>query len=116
MSAPKIPLDERLWEKVDKQTDGCWALEAYRKNGYPTIWLNGKDVYAHRAVYEMMVGPIPVGHHIHHICENRNCVKPQHLEALSPDIHGRMKHNRLKVSLPFYSEREMSECLGLGLA
>jgi hypothetical protein len=39
---------------------------------------------AHRVVYEQMVGPIPDGMTIDHICFNRRCVEPNHLRPLSP--------------------------------
>ena len=45
---------------------------------------HGETVPAHRYSYESVNGPIPEGLHIDHLCRNRACVKPSHLEAVDP--------------------------------
>lgn len=66
---------------------GCWEWTARRtKDGYGQ-WSNGYRTFgtnrAHRISYEMFVGPIPEGLTIDHVCRNRACVRPDHLEAVT---------------------------------
>jgi hypothetical protein len=73
----------RLTQKF-KTTDGCWPWTAAKvHNGYGVFWLNNRLNYAHRVVYEWLVGPIPPGLEIDHLCRNRGCVRPSHLEPVT---------------------------------
>ena len=80
-------LDARLRAfeaKVDRETaSGCWEWQARRRAGYGRFALLGLDVQAHRASYQFYVGPIPEGLVIDHLCRNRGCVNPDHLEAVT---------------------------------
>ena len=59
---------------------GCFLWEGGANSaGYPFY----KGERAHRLVYKMYKGPIPKDHVVHHICENRLCVNPDHLEVLT---------------------------------
>lgn len=49
------------------------------KNGYGIIRLNGKNIKVHRLAYELLVGPIPDGLHVHHHCDNPPCFEKTHL-------------------------------------
>lgn len=49
-------------------------------NGYGQLSVDGKTVYAHRAMWELVNGPIPVGQVVRHKCDNRGCVRLSHLE------------------------------------
>ncbi len=75
----------RFWAKVDK-TDTCWLWTAsQRTNGYGQFAIkHGQVVYAHRFAYEALVGPIPVGLQIDHLCRVRHCVNPSHMEPVTP--------------------------------
>ena len=64
--------------------DGCWEWTASRTSaGYGNLRLTDRNVYAHRASYELFVGPIPAGLQIDHLCRNRACVRPDHLEPVT---------------------------------
>ena len=76
-------LEQRFWDKVDL-SGTCWLWTAATAvNGYGCFGVNGKRKLAHRVAYEMMVGPIPEGLVIDHLCRNRACVNPDHLEAVT---------------------------------
>jgi hypothetical protein len=54
----------------------------------------GRYKLAHRAAYEQAHGAIPEGHVVHHTCENRLCVNPEHLVAMSPGTHSSLHAGR----------------------
>lgn len=82
LPALKSRLD-RFMEKVVK-TDGCWLWTGtVRGDGYGHFGGGRKGVKtgAHRAAYELMVGPIPAGAQINHQCDIKLCVRPEHLRV-----------------------------------
>lgn len=82
---------ERIMFHRQVQPDGCWTLRLKidPTNGYSRIRINGKGRWAHRVSYEAFVGPIPEGLHIDHLCRNRSCVNPAHLEPVTPLVNTR---------------------------
>ncbi|GFN09588.1 hypothetical protein GCM10010298_34560 [Streptomyces microflavus] len=75
----------RFWSKVSRDVDVCWLWAGTVNNtGYGRFWLTGRYWQAHRVAYTLACGPIADGLMVDHICRNRQCVKPAHLEAVSP--------------------------------
>lgn len=81
---------DKFWASVEK-TSTCWLwTKKLNPAGYGqfyagVIYQRGSagKTYAHRYAYELMVGPIPQGYDIDHLCRVRNCVRPDHLEAVT---------------------------------
>lgn len=73
------PVQERFWKYVEK-TDSCWNwTSALTFDGYGEFFLNGQSVRAHRVSWELTIGAIPHGLHVCHHCDNRRCVRVDHL-------------------------------------
>lgn len=75
---------ERFWAKVQK-TEGCWSwLGKKMPNGYGTFWTGEKYDLPHRFSYEVFNDEkIPIKLVIDHLCRNRICVNPKHMEVVS---------------------------------
>lgn len=92
--------EERFWRYVEK-TDGCWLWTGARTHGYGNFYVplgdgKYKQIQAHRWAYEALVGPIPDGATLDHLCHtraittcrdgkacpHRRCVRPDHLEPI----------------------------------
>lgn len=69
--------------RVDES--GCWVWLRYLEpgKGYGRVTISGRRYKAHRAVYEHLIGPIEEGLYLDHLCRNRACVNPAHLEPVS---------------------------------
>jgi hypothetical protein len=75
--------------KTETNDQGCHLVVSHRLNqdGYFRKNVGGKLQMYHRYVYESEVGEIPEGFEIDHMCRNRSCINPEHLQALSRNDH-----------------------------
>jgi len=74
---------ERFWSKVEK-THSCWFWTGSITSwGYGQVWFMAKHGIAHKISYELAYGPVDTGKHVDHLCRNRACVRPDHLEMVS---------------------------------
>lgn len=74
----------RFKAKIEVTDNGCWKWLGYiNPSGYGYFSVRHKLIYAHRWSYEYFVGEIPEGYQIDHLCLNKHCVNPEHLEAVT---------------------------------
>lgn len=78
-------LQRRFWSKVAPWGASlCWEWTAARDpHGYGRYWQDGGMRLAHRVSYQLLIGAIPDGASLDHLCRNTSCVNPDHLEPVS---------------------------------
>lgn len=76
---------ERFWSKVDKREGGCWYWQGNRRRrgGYGSMFWQGSLQSSHRIAYQILIGPIPDGLVLDHLCREPACVNPDHLEPVT---------------------------------
>lgn len=68
---------------VEKSPGGCWLWSGPVTAGYSKAWFDGKSITGHRLMYTHYVGVVPAGLQLDHLCRNRLCVNPYHLEPVT---------------------------------
>lgn len=78
-------LIEQRWSIEDRgHATPCWIWLLHKdQTGYGKLMAGGSNRYAHRFYYERQYGPLPQHVHLDHLCRNRSCVNPEHLEPVS---------------------------------
>ena len=103
-----LTLQQRIEQKIHPEPNsGCWIWlgTINPTGGYPQIWANGKTVYAHVLIYEMIKGPIPEGLQLDHLCRVRCCVNPHHLEPVTA------RENMNRGNPYFIRNRNKTHCI-----
>jgi hypothetical protein len=77
--------EDSFWSRVQcRPYEECWYWAGtIMADGYGHFCWQGKKILAHRMMYELVNGPIPAGVVVDHLCRNRGCVCPFHLEAVT---------------------------------
>jgi hypothetical protein len=82
--APLLPLRCRLAAQLVLHENGCWMWTgATVATHYGGIHVDGKNRTVHRVVYELLIGPVPAGLEIDHLCRVTRCANPEHLEPVT---------------------------------
>jgi hypothetical protein len=96
--------ESRFWGRVRK-TRSCWLWTGKLTHlGYARVAWNGRLQMAHRVAYEMLVGSIPKGMTLDHLCRRRHCIKPDHLEPVS------LAENLRRGESPFARNARKTHC------
>lgn len=83
------PTKEEMRNRSEEDESGCWLWQGHvGVNGYGERGSGGRRFYVHRLSYELFKGEIPAGMLVHHLCEVRRCVNPDHLELRTITDHG----------------------------
>lgn len=86
-------LPARFWAKTESRGT-CWRWTAATNQGYGRFGLDGKNLLAHRLAWVDRNGPVPDGLELDHLCNNRDCVNPDHLEAVPHEENVRRARER----------------------
>jgi hypothetical protein len=77
-------LPEVLQNRISIDERGCWLWTGrMNRNGYGRAYWYGKEPVVHRLVYEILIGQIPKGLVLDHLCRVRHCCNPEHLEPVT---------------------------------
>jgi len=106
---PRLPA--RFWAKVRVSENGCWEWMGARAKGYAHFSVGSRidgsyrSIRGHRLAYETMIGPIPPLLEPDHLCRNRACVQPEHIELVT------MRENILRGNGPSALNARKTHCL-----
>ncbi len=92
-------------KRVVDPSSGCWIFTGGRIKDYGAFYYEGRNHYAHRWIYARVVGPIPEGYEVDHLCKNPPCFNPEHLEAVT------QYENNMRSDSKTARMKRQTECL-----
>lgn len=107
-----LRLPERFWAKVTPNSDGCWLWTGTLRNGYGRFNVGGRLADAHHLAYRVLVGPVPDGLELDHLCHSsdvtcmdprcnhRACCNPEHLEPVTHKVNMERSGHSRKTHCP----------------
>lgn len=78
---------DRIWARVTADDNGCWIYASNHPDGYGRVRVGKRSRAAHLLTYEQMIGDIPDGLQLDHLCRNRSCVNPYHLDPVTQSVN-----------------------------
>lgn len=105
--APRLPWPRNLLSRLEFKEDGCveYVGGGHKTAGYGAVWNGKRTLPAHKAMWELMVGPVPDGLELDHLCRNRACVNVGHLEPVTHVV------NTMRSDWPAAVNARKTECL-----
>lgn len=94
---PRLTPLQRIARMTTLLPNGCAVYTGSGPDGYGTIGVQGRSWLVHRYAYELLVAPIPKGLQMDHLCRNRKCWNPQHLEPVTQTENARRGFWALKT-------------------
>lgn len=98
------PPEERFWDLIEPAAvEACWLWAGTTTGGYGRFCAGSRrTVIAHRWAYEHLIGPVPEGLQLDHLCQTRRCVNPWHLDPVPALVNVRRapKHHANTVECP----------------
>lgn len=81
--AKEIPVLKRLWAKIHVNESGCWVFSALSSAGYGSIYYKRRTRATHALMWEISRGAVEANTELDHLCRNRACCNPDHLEPVT---------------------------------
>src|SRR3990172_8620690 len=103
-------LAARFWSKVSMSADGCWQWTGSTDGkGYGQLWIDGRKYQAHVVSFVVIhSGAIGNGLQLDHLCFNKRCVRPDHLEPVTARENSRRRSHRNPY---IQRKREQTHCV-----
>lgn len=77
------PFDQYVLPYLEENSAGCWVWQRGKTDGYGRLYVNRVAHPAHRYTYQQLVGEVPTGLVLDHLCRLRSCCNPDHLEPIT---------------------------------